>query len=192
MNNSSEGRRSTGGQRKRYKDSLKSSLKAFEESWVLWTNQDTPGRRKETAPQIRCCGNRLCDYHCSSMSELQQNFSCPNRPYQPHPDTSPTCDRPVMSWSSSPTDGWTRDIQFFGLLKALYILPLLPVKLNVISTYLWPWPVDQKFEMTAQDLSPGSIVWKSNALAIHRTLLNIVWLKHYTEKLYILIVVLSS
>ena len=37
--------------------------------------------------------------------------SCPNQPYQsyqPHPaDTSPTCNRSVMSWSSSLTDGRT-------------------------------------------------------------------------------------
>ena len=43
------------------------------------------------------------------------DLSCPNRPYQPHSDTSPTCDRPVMLWSSSPSDGHNNNSLFHSL-----------------------------------------------------------------------------
>ena len=44
-----------------------------EVSWVLWTNQDTPGGRKEIAPQIQCCGNRLrllLLFHVQTTTEM--------------------------------------------------------------------------------------------------------------------------
>ena len=124
----SDGRRSTGGQRKRYKDSLKSFIKVFEinnESWEslaavrgIWrslirkgaesyeqTNQDTPGGRKESAnPLLR-----------KQTLPLLLFFNARTAAYLFVPesalsvtDTSHSCEIPVMSWSLSRMNGRTR------------------------------------------------------------------------------------
>ena len=118
----------TGGQRKRYKDSVKSSPKDYwSQQRVLgkssrWTRQwkgamNKPGyaRRKKrdcsAKPVLR--EKTFCEWkYWPWMPDLRHNLSCPNRPYQPYPETSHTCDIPVTSWSTS-SDGWTNKKKMF-------------------------------------------------------------------------------
>ena len=123
----SVGRRYTGGQRIRYKDSLKSSLKTFEINNASWESlaaergtwrslirkgtvspMNKPGyaRRKKryrsVNPVLRKQALRLLLlFDARTATELFVFKSVISA-------TSPTYVRPVMSWSSSPTDGRTR------------------------------------------------------------------------------------